>query len=376
MSVVLLNCYEYRIYTRNYNRKIDAIARSLREKVPELAKKDILEIVTSESSDSFLRDYGYDYRRDSYIASNEKFFKIYTSFQVSVVGGILILWSLCERRKENKRNKENSELLELLEKINSGNYELKVENMQEKTVSLLESEIYKTAIHLKTVAENDRKAKENLKSSLEDISHQLKTPMQSISINVDYALEKISKQERNVLIKVKKDVFKLQTLVGAILTLSKFDTDTIVFHRDEVELIKIIEEAIENISAIADLRSVSFSIACSREIKIYCDEVWEIEAITNILKNAVEHAKSGSTVAISYIDNKIYSSLKIENIGKTISQKDLRHIFERFYRGENAPKDSIGIGLALSNAIIGKDGGKIEVSSRADRTIFTIKYFH
>ena len=109
--------------------------------------------------------------------------------------------------------------------------------------------------------------------------------------------------------------------------------------------------------------------------KILCDKTWQIEAITNIIKNAVDHSLNDSKVIIDVSSNNVYSMIEIKNFGDVIDKDDIKHIFERFYKGKNATSDSIGIGLSLSKTIIEEDNGNISVNSNKEETIFTIKYF-
>jgi len=106
-----------------------------------------------------------------------------------------------------------------------------------------------------------------------------------------------------------------------------------------------------------------------------CDSKWQIEAITNILKNSIDHSKDNQKVIINVENNNVYSTVEIKDFGDGISKKDISHIFERFYKGENATSDSIGIGLALAKTIIEEDNGNISVESNKNGTKFTIKYF-
>ena len=110
---------------------------------------------------------------------------------------------------------------------------------------------------------------------------------------------------------------------------------------------------------------------------IYCDLKWQVEAITNILKNAVEYSNHGDRVLIDCEDNNIYTQIKIIDYGKGMDKEDIQNIFKRFYKGKNSGKDSIGIGLSLSKAIIEEDNGRVSVDSKKNKgTIFTIKYFN
>jgi len=101
--------------------------------------------------------------------------------------------------------------------------------------------------------------------------------------------------------------------------------------------------------------------------KINCDFKWQVEAITNILKNCVEHSYDGSKIDIDYEQNNIYTKIEIKDYGIGIDEKDLPHIFERFYKGKNSSNDSVGIGLALAKSIIKENNGHIDVVSKKRR---------
>lgn len=100
-----------------------------------------------------------------------------------------------------------------------------------------------------------------------------------------------------------------------------------------------------------------------------------MEAITNILKNCIEHSKDNEKIIIKYEKNNVYSLISIREFGEGIAKEDLPHIFERFYKGKNSSSDSVGIGLALAKTIIEEDKGNIYVDSDENGTIFTVKYF-
>lgn len=109
---------------------------------------------------------------------------------------------------------------------------------------------------------------------------------------------------------------------------------------------------------------------------IQCDFKWQVEAITNIVKNCVEHSFDDSVIEITYGNEKIYSYIVIEDHGTGISKEELKHIFERFYKGKHSSKDSVGIGLSLAKKIIEQNNGTISVESKVHKgTRFTIKYF-
>ena len=102
---------------------------------------------------------------------------------------------------------------------------------------------------------------------------------------------------------------------------------------------------------------------------------WQVEAISNIIKNGIEHSKEGSKIDIKTETNNIYTKIEITNYGNKIDEEDQKHIFERFYKGKNSKEDSIGIGLALSKSIIETNNGRISVNSNDNKTSFIIKFF-
>ena len=231
---------------------------------------------------------------------------------------------------------------------------------------------------LKEAALNSNKDKLNLKKSLEDISHQLKTPLTSILVLLDNLIDEPdmdSSIRNDFIIDIKRNVININFLVQALLKLSKFDANTVHFIKKENDLEMIAKEAIKNVSTLCDLRNINIKLTTLENAKVVCDAKWQIEAITNIIKNAIEHSKDNSSIIINIDNNRVYSKIEVIDFGDGISKRDIKHIFERFYKGENATSNSIGIGLALAKTIIEEDKGTIAVESNESNTKFTIKYF-
>ena len=166
--------------------------------------------------------------------------------------------------------------------------------------------------------------------------------------------------------------------VQAILKLSRFESNTITFYQKEVSVQKIIDAVISNVSNLSDLKNICIVVDNRCKGKIKCDFKWQVEALTNILKNAIEYSYNDNKVILECNDNNLYTEFRIKDFGKGMSVEDTINIFKRFYKGKNAnaDKDSIGIGLSLSKAIIEKDNGRIVVESKKEKgTTFIIKYF-
>lgn len=375
-----LNIYEYKTYTNNFNNKIGAIISVIKDKYPEITDKEIAEIINSDEfeTNDFFTKYGIDINNKSILIKNDKDYHIFLVINMSFFTITIIILLILYIRYNHKKENDIKDIIKCIEQINKKNYELQIDSISEDELSILKNEIYKTTIMLKESAENSNKDKMNLKKSLEDISHQLKTPLTSILVMLDNIIEDpdMDINVRNDFVRdIKRNVVNINFLVQALLKLSKFDANTVHLIKQENDLKTIIKESIKNVSSLCDLRNINIEFNAKDKSKIVCDAKWQIEAITNIIKNAVDHSKNNSTVTINLSNNNVYSMIEIIDKGEGISKKDISHIFERFYKGENATSDSIGIGLALAKTIIEEDNGSISVESNKIGTKFIIKYF-
>jgi len=375
-----LNIYEYHTYTNNFNNKIGAIVNVIKDKYPEITDKEIITILNSNDfeSNDFFTKYGIDINNKSVLLNNDKDYHTFLIVNMSFLTLSIIILLIVFVRYNHKKENDIKEIIKCIEQINKKNYELQIDSMSEDELSILKNEIYKTTIMLKESAENSNKDKMNLKKSLEDISHQLKTPLTSILVMLDNIIEDpdMDINVRNDFVRdIKRNVVNINFLVQALLKLSKFDANTVHFIKKEYNLKNIVDESIKNISTLCDLRNINIELNIKNDSKIICDSKWQIEAITNILKNSIDHSKDNQKVIINIDNNNVYSTVEIKDFGDGISKKDISHIFERFYKGENATSDSIGIGLALAKTIIEEDNGNISVESNKNVTKFTIKYF-
>ncbi len=380
LLLVFTNLKEYNFNKKTINYKIVSIVEKLKQKYPNISDEEILEVLNSNNFNrDYLRKYGYSLDEDTYVKmmkeNHEKFLLreilIFTGFVLSLLLVVLIFYF--------KRNREIKNIIQIIEKINRKNYELKFDDYDEDELSILKSEIYKTTIMLKEVAENSLNDKINLKKSLSDISHQLKTPLTSIIIMLDNILDddEMDSMVRISFIKdIKKEVVKINFLVQSILKMAKFDSNTISYVEESVKLIDIANEAVKNTSVLCDLKNIEVKIYNEGDPVIKCDKAWQTEALTNLIKNAVEHSCEGGLININIKKNNVYSEIIIEDFGSGIDLQDLEHIFERFYKTRTSNKDSIGIGLELSKKIIEAAQGRISVESKLGKgTKFTIKYF-
>ena len=372
--IFILNRYEYKMYTKNYNDKINSIISNIKNRYPNIEESDIIEIINNEEdSEDILSKYGIDS-----IIKNDKVnnrIRIISLIIIITFDSLIILIFYLYDKNKSKKIKE---ITKMISKINNRQFDIDINDFNEGELSILKNEISKTTIMLRQVADNSVKDKLNLKDSLGDISHQLKTPLTSITIMIDNILDNPDMDEKirkKFLINIKREILNINFLVMSLLKLSKFDANVVKFNKESVYLKDIIIESIKNVSMIKELKNITIKVSGDDNIKLLCDFKWQVESITNILKNSIEHTSEYGTVEVNYSENKLYTRILIKDNGKGINSDDLPHIFDRFYKGENGSDDSFGIGLSLSKTIIEKEGGSITVKSTPNiGTIFTIKY--
>ncbi len=376
---LIINIYEYREYTKNFNNKITVIVNSLINKYPNLKEEEIIDILNREDKEvDILKKYGININNKSIVKENDKKFYTYLIFNISILGSFLVILIMLFIMYLRIRYKSISDITKYIEELNKKNYSLRIDSNSEDELSILKNEIYKTTVMLRETRDISIKDKENLKKALEDISHQLKTPITSILIMLDNLIddENMSDKTRKEFIRdIKTNVTNINFLVQSILKLSKFDSNTITFIKESIFIKDIVNMASKNVATLCDLKNIKLNIKGNVNARIDCDFRWQVEAITNILKNCVEYSELDSKIDIFYEQNNVYAMIIIKDYGVGIEEDDIPYIFERFYKGKSSARDSIGIGLALSKAIIENDKGVINVKKETLGTKFIIKYF-
>lgn len=376
----VLNIVEYRVYTENFNRKLNALVVAVREKYPDVTENELIEILNGKKNDdaSLLDKYGIDIENDSVVTENISAHRLFFIMDtVSLICGTAVILFIFLKYDKSK-SKDIADITRTIEQINKRNYELNIDSISEDELSILKNEIYKTTVTLREAADKSDTDKLNLKKSLEDISHQLKTPLTSILIMLDNIIDdpEMDAEVRDDFIRsIKRETVNINFFVQAILKLSRFDSDTIRFIKEETDLRSLIDDAVQNVSALCDLKNITLTVEGEGDARIVCDRKWQTEAITNILKNSVEHSYDDGKIIIRCSRNNVYSMIEITDFGEGIAEKDLPHIFERFYKGENTSSEGVGIGLALAKSIIEEDNGTVSVDSDTKGTSFKIKYF-
>ena len=303
------------------------------------------------------------------------FFSVAATFLITIFSVLLISTSLFFTKK---RYREIEKLSGYLRQIHSGDYTLDVRDNVEGELSILKNEIYKVTIMLSEQRALLQKDKVQLMNAISDISHQLKTPLTSMMMmsdllsTPDLPAEKRMEFTRNL----RNQLERLEWLVSSLLKLSKIDAGTTQFKNEPVLVEKLVQKALENLLIPIEIKEQTVSISGEKSVAIFGDFQWTVEALINILKNCVEHTPVGGAITISSNDNVLFTEISITDNGIGIAKEDLPNIFKRFYKGKNASKESVGIGLAMAHSIITSQNGDIEVKSKkGEGTSFRIKFY-
>lgn len=277
---------------------------------------------------------------------------------------------------ENKRYQNIIDLSTQIDALLHQDLKINFTDYSEGELSILKNELQKMTLRLREQQETLQKDKIYLTDSIADISHQIRTPLTSInlitSLLSDPSLTNQRKQE--LLHDLYRLLSQIDWLINSLLKISKLDAGTIQFYPTKISLEQFLKYATESLLIPIELRQQNLII--HSEGMIETDITWSKEAVSNIIKNCMEHTPSGGTITVTASDNPLYTSIEITDTGSGISKKDLPHIFERFYHGDHQSKESYGIGLALARTIIVSQNGTIKAEN--NQTVgakFTIHFY-
>ncbi len=276
-----------------------------------------------------------------------------------------------------KRYREIERLNDYLMRVCTGEYDLDIQDNTEGELSILKNNLYKIILLLRSQNAALQKEKLGLADSLADISHQLKTPLAAMTVMTDILKTETDPQNREKFLEtVEAQTEKMNWLIVTLLKLSKLDAGTIELEEKPVKIASAVEKAVSPFLITADLRNITLDFSAVSDFTFTGDRSWSAEAIGNIVKNCLEHTEDGGKIVFTTEETNIYDMLCIADNGCGIPETELPHIFDRFYHGEGASENSVGIGLALSKSILAREHATIEAKSRVgEGTAFYIKFY-
>ncbi len=298
----------------------------------------------------------------------------FTAICVLFISSFLILSFLIFTKQRYKRI---NRLDESIDKILHGNDSINIKTFGEGELSILESDVQKMLVRLrdqKDILQNERVF---LADSIADISHQLRTPLTSVNLIISLLQSSDVTQERKneLLRELSALITKTEYLVSVLLKISKIDAGTVQFEKTENDLNHLLKKSAEPLLIPLDIKNQNIVINADG-ISLNCDYAWCLEAFGNILKNCTEHTPENSTITVTAKDTTIFTEIIIADTGKGFDEDDIPHIFDRFYRGKNASKESFGIGLNLAKMIINAQNGTITAENNPSGGAKFIIRFH
>ncbi len=329
-----------------------------------------------------------------------------TCFTVSFVAAGLFAaaFFLYFSGERNRLKRRTQALTEYLRQMEEGDDTLFPEKRQD-LFSNLEDEICKTVQALRESRENLRREKQRLADNLADISHQFKTPLTSLGVLSELLLRHVEGSADEALVRqMEGQTDRLAELTSVLLTLSRADAGAISFVIRQVPVSDLIECSLESVLPLLEKKGQSARILdegdALENLFLACDPGWTRQALENLLKNACEHGPEGTEIGIRVWDNPVFAGIAVEDMGEGLSPGELRHIFERFYRGrsirirekgekgsgkgsgltQNAGESSLvcstGLGLSLARALIEGQNGELGAQNRKEGGArFVIKFY-
>ena len=378
---ILLNYLEYRKFTNITNNFVASIINEISVNYPNIDDTEIIEIINSSdynTNSDILTNYGFTTNDLSILKSLEDEYHqvLFINITVFIIITIIIILLIYLNSRRNK--KELNNIIKYLKELNRGNYNLAIDLNNEGELSILKNEIYTTTIMLREKAEQERQDKINLKDSLTNISHQLKTPLTSISLLVDNLSDELIPDniKQEFLSDIKNQVESINELIIILLKLSRFDANVVTFNKESINVKNIFIDILKHIDILREVKNIDIHLTGSNDVTFMGDYKWEYEALSNIIKNCLEYTPQDKNIYITYKETNIYTEIIIQDEGLGMTPEEKNKIFTRFYKGINSSNNNFGIGLSLAKEIITKDNGKIKVASKLNNgTTFKIRYY-
>lgn len=368
---ILLIIFTIYYIQKNYRESLylytNQVISKIIEEYPEQEEKIIEEVFLNNSIEDtniedILSKYGFneeniDIVNDNFKSIDKLIFMFSLIFIIGILG-IIGLYTIYIRKQNQKLKKLDDYCKEILK----GNYLLDLKEQDESDFSKLKNDIYDMTIMLKEKNSLLEKNNKDIEKLIADISHQLKTPLTSLNLINDILYTDLPEEKKKEFLdSSQKELEKINWLIKTVLNIAKLDSKTLILDKKNENAYHLCLEVKNNFKAMCEINQVDIEIISNKNETINCDKKWTIEAMNNIVKNAIEHG--AKTITIKLEENAMYTKITIRDNGEGIDKEDLGHIFDRFYKAKNSKESSLGIGLAFCKSIIRNQDGDIRVKS-------------
>ena len=301
---------------------------------------------------------------------------MYTLISIFVMG--IAVLGVCYRYFR-QQDKMMEEAVTQIREFISGDRNARIECDEDGEMYRLFHEVNSLAAILNAKVENEGESRQFLQNTISDISHQLKTPLAALNI---YNGIMQTEAETNDLVTIKEftdmseqELDRIETLVQNLLKITKFDAGSIVIEKSSENISEMMADVQKSFSFRAEQEGKEIVLSGSESLTFFCDRNWIVEAVSNLVKNALDHTENGDRIWIEWKQSASVVRITIGDNGRGIPE-DLHHIFKRFYRSRySKDKQGIGLGLPLAKSVVEAHKGTIEVDSRlGEGTTFTMNF--
>ncbi len=276
------------------------------------------------------------------------------------------------------QNKIMEEAVEQISDYISGNKNARIECDDEGELYRLFHEVNSLVSILNAHAENEGRSKKFMKDTISDISHQLKTPLAALNIYNGILQEEAGDMPelKEFTALSEQELDRMETLVQNLLKITKLDAGTIVLDKSVKNVSEMMEDVKRHFAYRARTEGKSLDFSGDDDVALVCDSNWLIEAVSNIVKNALDHTEKGDRISVAWRSFASVVQIIIRDNGSGIHPEDLPHIFKRFYRSRfSKDTQGVGLGLSLAKAIVEAQNGTVEVDSeRGKGTVFILDF--
>ena len=356
----------------------DSLVTEIVRQYPDVEEETIRQMTSdgvASQKESVLKKYGIE--EDNFLPKRTG-----GNQQVMIVGGVTgILFLVCAGcvgiflYAMKRQRKQIEELEQYCEEVLQETATLDLRDNEEGRFSLLKNKVYDITVLLREKNQLLEKNKKETERLIADISHQLKTPITSLRMTNEILYMDMSSEKRmRFLDNMQADLLKIEWFVKTILNLAKLDSKTLTLKREETMAAELSEKMIDSFKIFCEVSGCRIASSGEEDITLWCDKKWLLEALHNILKNALEHG--AAHIALLWSENNLYTKLEITDDGEGIEKEELPHIFERFYKMKGSGEDSMGLGMAFTKSMIAYQNGEVKVKSKYDEgTTFIVKIY-
>lgn len=327
-----------------------------------------------EKGNQFLEVYGYTKNYETIYDNYLKDYRINIAFIYTIIYLLIIaviFETICIRRKKEKEELE--EIYNILYNFHKGEYSVNLTILSDNIRSKINNQLESLGKRLSLNEVRLKEEKEETKSLVTDISHQLKTPLASLkmcfSLLNEENLEPIERKEfmeRSI-----EQLNNLEALTASLVNISRMETGMIKIEKQNKRILDTIISSINTVYLKAEEKNIQVELEDINEetenLTLLHDEKWTREAIANVLENAVKYSEKESKIRIRLHKLTTFLRIEIEDEGIGIDKKEYTEIFKRFYRGKSdlvKNEEGSGVGLYLTRKILEEQGGNITVTSK------------